>query len=99
VAGKLFYNPAAFATPTGLTFGDVGRNTLTYPGRVNFDVGIFKRFAINERTGFDFRWENFNFFNHTQFNGINNSFGSTGFLVLNQAHLPRIMQFGLRFYF
>jgi hypothetical protein len=99
VAGKLFYNPAAFTIPTGLTFGDLGRNTLTYPGRVNFDVGVFKRFAINERTGFDFRWENFNFFNHTQFNGINNGFGSTGFLVLNTTHLPRIMQFGLRFYF
>ena len=99
VAGKLFYNPAAYGTPTGLTFGDVGRNTLTYPGRLNFDVGVFKRFAINERTGFDFRWENFNFFNHTQFNGINPSFGSTGFLVLNATHNPRIMQFGLRFYF
>jgi hypothetical protein len=97
--GKLFYNPTAFTTPTGLTFGDVGRNTLTLPGRLNFDVGIFKRFAINERTGFDFRWENFNFFNHTQFNGINSSLGSSGFMVLNQAHNPRIMQFGLRFYF
>jgi hypothetical protein len=99
VAGKLFYNPNAYAVPTGLTFGDVGRNTLNLPGRLNFDVGVFKRFTITERTGLDFRWENFNFFNHTQFNGINSSFTSTGFLVLNSAHAPRRMQFGLRFYF
>src|SRR5713226_8777615 len=26
--GPLFYNPAAFASPTGLTFGNLGRNTL-----------------------------------------------------------------------
>ena len=99
VAGKLFYNPAAFAVPTGLTFGDVGRDTLNLPGRVNFDVGVFKRFTFTERTGLDFRWENFNFFNHTQFNGINSSFDSSGFLVLNSAHAPRRMQFGLRLYF
>ena len=98
-AGKLFYNTSAFAIPTGLTFGNVGRDTLNLPGRLNFDVGVFKRFTFTERTGLDFRWENFNFFNHTQFNGINSSFGSTGFLVLNAAHLPRIMQFGLRLYF
>jgi len=37
--GPLAYNPAAFAIPTGLTFGTVGRNTLTLPGRLNFDFG------------------------------------------------------------
>src|SRR5258708_16905430 len=31
--GPLAYNPAAFAIPTGLTFGNVGRNTLNFPGR------------------------------------------------------------------
>ena len=114
--GPLFYNPAAFAVPQGLTFGNVGRNTLNYPGRVNFDFGAFKRFAINEKTGIEFRWETFNLFNHTQFNAIsgNTSSGGSGagapmdtvdptastvFLHLTGAHDPRIMQFGLRFYF
>jgi hypothetical protein len=114
--GPLAYNPAAYAVPQGLTFGDVGRNTLTLPGRVNFDFGAFKQFAINERMGFEFRWETFNVFNHTQYNQIsgNNSSGGTGasapmdtidptasavFLHLTGTHDPRIMQFGLRFYF
>jgi hypothetical protein len=97
--GPLFYNPAAYATPPGLTFGTVGRNTLNLPGRVNFDFGVFKKFPITEKAGFDFRWENYNLFNHTQYNGIDSSFGSSTFLHLNSTHDPRRMQFGLRFYF
>jgi carboxypeptidase family protein len=97
--GPLAYNPAAYVLPTGLTFGDVGRNTLNLPGRLNFDFGAFKRFSISEKTGFEFRWENFNLFNHTQYNGINSGFGSSTFLHLNATHDPRRMQFGLRFYF
>jgi hypothetical protein len=99
IIGPLFYNPDAFTIPTGLTFGNVGRNTLNLPGRLNFDFGLFKRFAINERSGIDFRWENFNVFNHTQFNSLSSSLGNSDFLHLNGAHAPRRMQFGLRFYF
>ena len=116
VRGPVIFNPAAFALPTGLTFGNVGRNTLNYPGRLNFDAGLSKRFAISERAGFDFKWEVFNMFNHTQFNQINNQspgtnaiamdtatpgahLDSSNFLHLTGAHKPRIMQFGLRFYF
>jgi hypothetical protein len=107
VAGPLFYNPSAFAVPTGLTFGNVGRNTLALPRRTNFDFGLFKRFTFTEKTGLDFRWENFNLFNHTEFNGIsssmpnlvNGSFIGTNFMHLNSTHLGRKMQFGLRLYF
>jgi hypothetical protein len=124
VFGVLNYNPGAFALPTGLTFGTVSRNNFTLPGRINFDFGLFKRFAFKERYAFEFRWENFNVFNHTQLNaingsanasgagsttsmtcvGVNNNAGdpscaSVGFLVLDSAHNPRIMQFGLRFQF
>ena len=99
--GPLFYNPAAYATPQGLTFGNVGRNTLNLPGRVNFDFGVFKKFPISEKAGFDFRWENYNLFNHTQYNAINSGFvaAPSNFLHLSGTHDPRRMQFGLRFYF
>jgi hypothetical protein len=72
VRGPLLYNAGAFAVPRGLTFGDVGRNTLRFPSRLNFDFGMFKRFPITERTGFEFRWETFNLFNHTQFDQVSN---------------------------
>lgn len=106
--GPLYYNPAAFAVPTGLTFGTLGRNTLRMPGRTNFDFGLFKRFSLGETRAFDFRVETFNLFNHTQFNSIQSnmdtinpgaSADTSGFLHLNGAHAPRRMQFGLRFQF
>jgi hypothetical protein len=43
VVGPLLYNPAAFAAPTGLTFGNAQRNVLNSLSRTNFDVGLFKR--------------------------------------------------------
>lgn len=99
--GPLFYNPAAFTFPTGLTFGQVGRNTLNLPRHINFDFGLFKRFTVSEKTGFEFRAETFNLFNHTEYNAINSAFqpGSSGFLHLSGTHDPRRMQLGLRFYF
>jgi hypothetical protein len=109
IFGPLLFNPAAFAVPTGLTFGDVGRNTLYLPGRLNFDFGVSKRFVFTERTGLDFKWETFNLFNHTQFgtcaqgggcsNPVSASLGASDFGHLTSAHDPRRMQFGLRLYF
>lgn len=99
VFGPLYFNPAAFAAPTGLTFGNVGRNTLYAPGRLNFDFGLFKRFSFGETKAIDLRWENYNLFNHTQFNGVDGSLGSPTFLHSTGAHAPRRMQFGLRFQF
>jgi len=122
VRGPLLYNPGAYEVPTGLTFGNVGRNTLAGPGRINFDFGLFKRFSFGETRALDFRWETFNLFNHTQYNGVNtgmdcvgpngtagdpicingdpvNNIAASGFLHASGAHLPRRMQFGLRFQF
>ena len=104
--GPLLFNPCAFAAPRGLTFGNLGRNTLNLPHRTNFDMGLFKSFQIKESKSIEFRWETFNTFNHTQFGttpgngyGIDRSFGSSTFLTATAAHDPRIMQFGLKFLF
>jgi hypothetical protein len=109
IFGPLLFNPAAYTVPTGLTFGNVGRNTLYLPGRLNFDFGLSKRFVFTERTGLDFKWETFNVFNHTQFgtcaqgggcgNPASASLGASDFGHLTSAHDPRRMQFGLRLYF
>jgi Carboxypeptidase regulatory-like domain/TonB-dependent Receptor Plug Domain len=64
---KFGINPGAFALPQGLTFGDAGRNDVRNPYRLNFDMGIFKHFAIKESTALEFRAEAFNVFNTAQF--------------------------------
>jgi hypothetical protein len=73
VVGPLLYNPAAYAQPTGLTFGDSGRDSLNMPRRTNFDTGLFKHFAMGESKAIEFRAEGFNIFNHPQWNGVNSS--------------------------
>jgi hypothetical protein len=75
VPGPILYNPAAVYAPRALTFGDSGRNSLNNPRRTQFDMGLFKQFALWRETALQFRAEGFNVFNHTQFNGVNNSPG------------------------
>ncbi len=114
VTGPLLFNPGAFAQPLGLTFGNAGRNILRNPSRTNFDMGLFKRFAITEQRAFEFRAEGFNVFNHTQWTGVNNGASCYGgsnnsagdpsclgssFLHPNGAHNPRILQLGAKFIF
>jgi hypothetical protein len=67
------FNPGAYQQPTGLTFGDSGRDSLNWPRRTDFDMGLFKHFALGESKAFEFRAEGFNVFNHPQWSGVNNS--------------------------
>ncbi|PYV47105.1 MAG: TonB-dependent receptor, partial [Acidobacteria bacterium] len=97
--GPLLFNPCAFVAPQGLTFGNTPRNFLNLPYRTNFDMGLFKHFKITESKSIEFRWETFNTFNHTQFSGVDTSFGSSTFLTATTVHDPRIMQFGLKILF
>jgi hypothetical protein len=114
IIGPLLFNPAAFAAPTGLTFGNAGRNILNNPSRLNFDMGLFKKFYVTEKMNFEFRAEAFNVFNHTQFSGVHNGMSCYGgpnnsagdascldqsFLHPNGAHNPRILQLGMKFIF
>jgi len=96
---KFFYNPNAFTTPTGLTFGDSGRDNLRNPGRVNFDMALFKHFAIKESMAFEFRAEAFNIFNHPEWSGFAQGFGATDLFQVNSAHAGRILQLGAKFLF
>jgi hypothetical protein len=102
--GPYLFNPCAFAAPRGLTFGSAGRNLLHLPHRTQFNMGLVKRFVVKEQKAFEFRWETFNTFNHTQFgpsptNSVGRSFGSSNFLTARATHDPRIMQVALKFEF
>jgi hypothetical protein len=109
--GPFLFNPAAFAQPRGLTFGNSGRNFLRNPKHTNFDMGLFKHFKLTESIGTEFRAEAFNVFNHTEwgyFGGgagsaasnsgapSSNTFGNSPFLQIGSAHNPRILQLALK---
>jgi hypothetical protein len=76
--GPILYNPAAFAAPQGLTFGDTGRNFLNNPSRLNFDMALYKNIPIHESISLQFRAEGFNIFNHTQWASSNSTASTTG---------------------
>ncbi len=105
-SGPRLYNSDAYAQPTGLTYGNAGRNILRLPKRTNFDVGLFKNFEIREGMHFEFRGEAFNVFNHTQWSSVNTtvcyggaSCATEPFLTAGSAHNPRIMQVAGKFVF
>jgi hypothetical protein len=104
--GPLLFNPGAFAAPRGLTFGNAGRNLLHMPRTTNFDMSLLKHFKIKESTGFEFRAEAFNIFNHTQWTGsssggvnIDNDLASSTFVRPTDSRRARTLQLGLKFLF
>jgi hypothetical protein len=106
VQGPRLYNSDAFGQPQGLTYGNAGRDILNLPTRSNFDMGLFKNFAVKEDMHFEFRVEAFNVFNHTQWSGVDTSacYGAANcatstFLTATSTHNPRILQLGGKFVF
>ncbi|HKQ85926.1 MAG TPA: TonB-dependent receptor [Candidatus Acidoferrales bacterium] len=79
-----YLNLAAFAIPNGgqgvcdgtpanCGFGNAGKVVYYGPATNNWNVSIFKdfRFSSNEARKFEFRFETYNTFNHTQFSTLN----------------------------
>jgi hypothetical protein len=105
--GQPFYDPTAFAAPTGVVYGTVGRNTLYGPGSVNFDFSLIRTFKVTERFDLQFRADAANLFNTPHFcnpggcfTGSTTSVSSSSFLtVTNAKDDERQFRFGLRFSF
>ena len=87
--------------PGVLEFGNVSRTVgLRGPGQVNWDVSVFKNFAITESFKAQFRAESLNFTNTPLFRAPNSAVGNGSFgRITQQANFPRMIQFGLRLFF
>ncbi|MBS1876535.1 MAG: TonB-dependent receptor [Acidobacteria bacterium] len=95
-----WFDPSAFASPAPYTYGNAGRNILVGPGRVNWDMSLFKNFVIRDQTRFEFRAEAFNVFNHPQFGLPNANIGNAQVgQITSTVGNPRQLQMGLRFQF
>ncbi|MEP7366607.1 MAG: hypothetical protein ABI972_25395, partial [Acidobacteriota bacterium] len=102
------FNTNAFARPAKGDFGNAPKDVFRGPGINNFDVSLFKKFPLkNESRYFQFRWEFYNAFNHTQFSALDNAarFDAAGAQVNAQfgrftaSRTPRVMQGALNFTF
>ncbi len=109
---KLWFNPSVFsvapvsAGSSVATFGNLGHDALRGPGRDNWNLALFKNFALYEQSRIELRAESYNVWNHTQFsantvgggasNGIGNSLNGTDFGKFSSAYDPRVFQFGAK---
>ena len=93
------FNTAAFAANPAFTLGNLGRNTMTTRGRVNFDFIAQKNFTLTERFHLEFRFEAFNATNTPPFGAPNSVLGTGGFGQITSAGQPRNLQLGLKLVF
>jgi hypothetical protein len=106
-------NKASFATTAASlgTYGTSGKNAFRMPGKYNWDMGLFKNFAVKERWRIQFRAEFFNVFNRANFfdediptqpnlgNFQKLNGGSFGTFRAGQVGDPRIGQLALKLFF
>ena len=103
-----WFDPGAFSQPAPMTFGTSGKNQVTGIGRHNWNVSLYKDFRFTERSGFQFRAESFNTFNHTQFSSMDSGvINGSSVGAANNATAgnitgtfdPRVFQLGGKVYF
>lgn len=95
-----WFDPSCYAIPAPGRFGTSGRSTMRAPGINNWDFSVFKNFELpGEGRQLQFRFESFNFFNHTQFGAPASGLPNPAFGVINSARDPRQIQMALRLSF
>jgi hypothetical protein len=108
LTGKWFSttNPdgsATFTPPPANTFVHTPgiRDSVYQPGFQNWNLNMKKAFAINEKTGFDFKVDAYNFINHSNWAGpqLNPTSGTFGEVTSKTTSNPRTLQAGLSYRF
>jgi hypothetical protein len=94
-----YFDTAAFTPAAFGTFGNCGRNIVTGPGFVDFDLAAVKLFRLSESKSLEFRTEAFNVFNTPNFDTPNRLAFTQNFGKIFSAGPSRQIQFGLKLAF
>jgi hypothetical protein len=103
-----WFNTSAFGRPARGTFGNAPKDVFRGPGINNWDTTLIRNIPLwSEARYLQVRMEMYNAFNHTQFQFVDNAarFDPAGNQVNGRfgqpisTRPPRIIQFGLSFYF
>jgi hypothetical protein len=97
-----FANPVApWAGGANNGFGNAGKDTIVAPGLFDWDISLYKSFPLTRAEGprFELRFESYNTFNHTQFNGIDTGTADGTYGQVTSTYDPRVFQFGGKFRF
>jgi hypothetical protein len=101
-ASGRWFDTAAFAQPTGVRFGNTGRNQFYGPGGYNLDFSVFRSFPIGGTRRLEYRLQAGNVLNHMLLANPQASFTSGTFgqvTGVNGNYPERMIQMGLRFSF
>jgi hypothetical protein len=99
INGNVFADPTVFSNSALGTIGNSARTLCCNSPINNWDFGVFKTTAINERVRVSFRTEIFNIFNHAQFYGVDGGTSNTTFGQPQKVRDPRLLQFALKILF
>jgi Carboxypeptidase regulatory-like domain len=104
-----WFDTTAFAQPTGVRFGNTGRNQFYGPGGNSLDLSLFRTFPIGGTRRLEARIEAGNIFNNGVFANPQGSVTSGtygqitgiagGTALTNAAYVERMIRLGLRFTF
>ena len=97
-----WFNTSAFTAPAQLAFGDAQEGAIRGPGRINFNLSMYKSFRLWERNGggnLQFRADFYNAFNHTEFHDVNTNYGQSAFGQVVDTYDPRTIELGLKLRF
>jgi carboxypeptidase family protein/TonB-dependent receptor-like protein len=98
-----WFDTSAFAQPTGVRFGNTGRNQFYGPGGYNLDFSLFRSFPMGGTRRIEYRLQAANLLNHPVFSNPSNNVTSGTFGQItsaNNGNFPeRMIQMGLRFSF
>ena len=101
-AAGTWFDTTAFGQPTGVRFGNTGRNQFRGPGGWNLDFSLFRSFPIGGNRRLEYRLQAGNLLNHPVYANPNSDFTSGDFgkvLGIANQYPERQIQMGLRFSF
>jgi hypothetical protein len=105
-----WFTTTSFAAPAGPWaggsnngFGNARKDAVVGPGLFNFNLSLFKTIELTSRDrgpALELRFESFNTFNHTEFNGIGTaSTPVSTFGHVTSVYDPRVLQLGAKLTF
>jgi hypothetical protein len=83
--GNPWLTTDSFATPKGLTFGNIGRNVLSGPGLRTLNLAVSRQIVIKERYRVDLRLNSNNVTNTPQFANPTTDFTNADFGVITKT--------------
>jgi hypothetical protein len=98
-SGAYYYNPAAFAAVSTVSFGTSGRNILRGPGVWNTNLTIDREFALKEKYKLQFRTDFYNLPNTPHFGNPDNGVADANFMKILSSAGQRNITFALHLRF